>query len=110
MSQGTPSLVIVGAFVAGAALGWFGRAWWDGSTVDAADATKQAQATVNASVRSASRIEQAGKRAAESGRTARKAIEVQHVDEACPPGLGAVSASAADRLRSEFADATSYPP
>lgn len=102
MSAGTPSLVIIAAFVAGAGIGWLGRAWWDGSTISAIDATNQTQLAVNASVKSAGQIERASTIADNSRASARKAIEVRYVDRECPPGVGAVSDDAAKRLRAAF--------
>ena len=107
MSAGTPSLVIIGAFVAGLGIGWGARAYYDGSTISAVDATGRAQSAVDASVKSAAQIERAASVADNSRQLARKAIEVRYVDRACPPGTGAVSDSAAERLRAAFSAAGS---
>lgn len=111
MSAGTPSLVIIGAFVAGLGIGWGARAYYDGSTISAVDATGRAQSAVNASVKSAAQIERAASVADNSRANARKSIEVRYVDRACPPGVGAVSDDVGKRLRDAFkAEAGSDPP
>jgi len=111
MSAGTPSLVIIGAFVAGLGIGWGARAYYDGSTISAVDATGRAQSAVDASVKSAAQIERAASVADNSRQLARKAIEVRYVDRACPPGTGAVSDDLSQRLRDAFkAEAGSDPP
>lgn len=110
MSTGTPSVVIIGAFVAGVGIGWFGRAWWDGSAISATDATEQTQSAVNASVKSAAQIERAASVADNSRASARKAIEVQNVDAKCPPGVGAVSGSVNKRLHAVFSEAGASDP
>lgn len=110
MSTGTPSLVIIGAFIAGLGIGWGGRAWWDGSTVSATDANKQTQSTVNATVKSAGQIERAASIADNSRASARRSIEVRYVDRACPPGVGAVSDDVGKRLHAVFSEAGSGDP
>lgn len=59
MSTGTPSLVIIGAFLAGAGLGWLVRSHYDGSTISAPKAQESTQAAVNQSAKAASQIERA---------------------------------------------------
>ena len=102
MSAGTPSLVIIGAFLAGAGLGWIGRSQWDGSIVSAPDAQKSTQAAVNQSAKAANKIERATFVADAARHAASKSIEVSNVDRTCPPGLGPVSDDAAKQLRAAF--------
>lgn len=106
MSTGTPSLVIIGAFLAGAGLGWIGRSQWDGSTVSAPDAQKSTQTAVNQSARAANKIERAQSVADAARHAASKSVEVSNVDRTCPPGLGPVSDDAADKLRAAFGTQT----
>lgn len=102
MSTGTPSLVIIGAFLAGAAVSWAVRGWWDGSTISAEDAQESAQAAIDQAIKSASKIERAQSVADAARRAASKSIEVQNVDKTCPPGAGAVSDDLTNELRAAF--------
>lgn len=110
MSTGTPSLVIIGAFLAGAAVSWAVRGWWDGSTVSAPDAQKSTQAAVNQSAKAASQIERAQSVADAARHAASKSVEVSNVDRTCPPGLGPVSDDAAKQLRAAFGTQTGADP
>lgn len=103
MSQGTPSLVIIGAFVAGATCAWFGRGYYDGATISTATATQQTQAAVTASAAKAQTITDAKRQSTGAGKRASESLASAHVDTSCPPGLGPVSRGLSDELRAAFA-------
>ena len=103
MSQGTPSLVIIGAFIAGATCAWFARGWWDGATISTATATQQTQAAVTASAVKSQAITDAKRQSTGAGKRASESLASAHVDTSCPPGLGPVSPSLSAELRSAFA-------
>ncbi len=88
-------LVIVLAFAAG----WFGRAWWDHSTISTADASAQAQDQVIVAAGETVRIVDAERRTAEASERVRYITRTVEVAPECPPGRGAVSAELADELR-----------
>lgn len=106
MTQGTPSLVIIGAFLAGATCAWFGRGYYDGATISTATATNQTQAVVTASAAKAQTITDAQRSSKGAGKRASESLASTHVDASCPPGVGAVSPALASELRAAFAPAS----
>jgi len=106
VSQGTPSLVIIGAFLAGATCAWFGRGYYDNAIVSTDTATKQTQEAVNSSTAKAQTITDAKRQSAGASKRASDSLALAHVDASCPPGVGAVSPALAGELRSAFAPAS----
>ena len=83
----------------GLALGWFGRGWWDGSTITAATASAQAQDAVTVGAGDTVRIVDASRQTADAAERVRIITRTVEVAPECPPGRGAVSAELADELR-----------
>lgn len=94
----TIALIAVAVF----ACGWFGRGWWDGSSVSVGDAAKDSQQFVTAATQATSRIESAEGKANTQRERTRARIEHAEADKSCPPGLGAVSSDMEQRLRDAF--------
>lgn len=92
------ALVLAMAF----ACGWFGRGWWDGSTVSTETAASQAQDFVSAAAESTTRIDRAEGNAQAQRERTRERIKYVEVDKGCPPGTGAVSGDMRDRLFRAF--------
>ena len=98
--------VITIGIVLGLAVGWFGRGWWDGSSVSIGDAAKDSQQFVTAATKASERITAAaGKASTQRERTRARTENVEAVTS-CPPGLGAVSPDVERRLRLAFGDAS----
>lgn len=103
MSELARGWVITIGIVLGLAVGWFGRGEWDGTTMSAKDATKDAQEFADGAVKKNQQIVSAEGKAADSRARTKTVIEKVYVDRACPPGTGAVSDDRAERLRVSFA-------
>ena len=88
--------------VVGAAAGWEGRGWWDGSTQTTATATKSANKAVKREVKADREIVTAEAKTATAITSAEASIANTTVDPSCPPGRGRVSGPVADKLRLEF--------
>lgn len=86
-------------FVAWFAVGWFGRSWYDGSTVSTLDAATDAQDQVIVAAGETVRIVDASRQTADAAERVRYITRTVEVAPECPPGRGAVSADLADELR-----------
>lgn len=105
MSELARGWVITIGIVLGLAVGWFGRGWWDGSSVSIGDAAKDSQQFVTAGAKATERItESAGKANTQRERTRARTEHVEAITS-CPPGLGAVSPDVEQRLRLAFGEA-----
>jgi hypothetical protein len=99
--------VITIGIVLGLFVGWFGRGWWDGSSIKLGDAAKESQQFVTAGAKATERIaESTGKASTQRERTRARTEHVEAVTS-CPPGLGAVSPDVDRRLRDAFGQASS---
>lgn len=94
--------VITLGIVLGLAVGWFGRGWWDGSSVKLADAAKESQQFVVAATQATTRIQSAEGKANVQRERTRARIDRDESDKSCPPGAGPVSADMERRLRDAF--------
>ena len=107
MSELARGWVITIGIVLGLAVGWFGRGWWDGSSVSIGEAAKDSQQFVTAGAKAAERIaESTGKANTQRERTRARTEHVEAVTS-CPPGLGAVSPDVERRLQDAFGKAAS---
>jgi len=87
------------------ASGWFGRGYWDGSTISADKAQAQAQDFVTAGTQAAIAIESAEGKAEQARVITRERTKYVEVKGDCPAGLGAVSDDMRDRLHAAFGEA-----
>lgn len=94
--------VITIGIVLGLAVGWFGRGWWDGSSVSIGDAAKDSQQFVTAATQATTRIQSAEGKANVQRERTRARIDRDESDKSCPPGLGPVSPDMEQRLRAAF--------
>lgn len=100
MSSRVPDmLMLAGAVLAGAVIGWFGRGYVDGSDVSVGDAAETAQAQVNIGEKAAVKIHEARQTAAQAAEEAQLEAKKKNVDATVAPGVGPVSQHLADRLR-----------
>lgn len=86
-------------FLAWFSIGWFGRSWYDGSTISTADSAADAQDQVIVAAGETVRIVDAERSTAEASERVRYITRTVEVAPECPPGRGAVSAELADELR-----------
>lgn len=100
MAAGTSTVIVcAGAFFAGVALGWFGRAHYDGSVVSVQDAAQQSQQAVDAGAAAAGAIEAARTETETAVERVRVVTRTVEVAGSCPPGAGPVSDGFAAELR-----------
>lgn len=102
MSEFARFATIVLIAVALFACGWFGRGWWDGSSINIGDSAKQSQNFVNAATKATTAIVSAENKATTQRERTRARIEHVESVATCPPGLGAVSPDMEQRLRAAF--------
>jgi len=102
MSEAARALVAILGAVAMFACGWFGRGWWDGSSVSIGDAAKDSQQFVTAATQATTRIQSAEGKANVQRERTRARIDRDESDKSCPPGLGPVSPDMEQRLRAAF--------
>lgn len=96
----TIALIAVAVF----ACGWFGRGWWDGSTISAAQSQTQAQDFVTAGTQAAIAIESSEGKAEAARVITRERTKYVEVKGDCPAGLGAVSDDVRKRLHVAFGE------
>ena len=104
MSELARTLIAVLGIVLGIALGWFGRGWYDGSTISAADSQMQAQDFVTAGTEAAIKIESSEGKAEAARVITRERTKYVEVKGECPAGLGAVSGDMRKRLHVAFGE------
>ena len=104
MSESARALVAVLGLVLAFSVGWFGRGYWDGSTISAAQSQSQAQDFVTAGTRAAIAIESAEGKAEAARVITRERIKYVEVAGNCPAGLGAVSDDMRNRLSVAFGE------
>ena len=107
MSESARAMVAMLIATAMFACGWFGRAWWDGSSVTVADSAKDSQQFVTAGAKATERIQDAAGKARTQQERTRARTEHVEATTSCPPGLGAVSPDVERRLRDAFGQAAS---
>lgn len=91
--------IILLACASGAAIGWFSRGWYDGSTISVKDATVQSQDFVDAGVKSAEIVDQGREDVAAAQERVTVIIREVPVDADCEPGAGPVSPEWESQLR-----------
>lgn len=100
MAAGTSTvLMCAGAFVAGLAIGWFGRGHFDGSYVPVGTAAQQSQQAVDVGVEAAAAIQTARTETETATERVRVVTRTVEVAGSCPPGAGPVSDGFAAELR-----------
>ena len=104
MSESARALVALLGMVLAFAVGWFGRGYYDGSTISTAQSQSQAQDFVTAGTEAAIKIESAEGKAEEQRVVTRDRIKYVEVKGDCPAGLGAVSDDVRKRLQLAFGE------
>lgn len=104
MSESARALVTLLGMVLAFAVGWFGRGYWDGSTISAAQSQSQAQDFVTAGTAAAIKIESAEGKAEQARVITRERVRYVEVKGDCPAGLGAVSDDVRKRLQLAFGE------
>ena len=104
MSELARALIAVLGLVLGVASGWFGRGWYDGSTISAADSQTQAQDFVTAGTEAAIKIKSSEGKAEAARVVTRERVKYVEVKGDCPAGLGAVSDDVRKRLQLAFGE------
>jgi hypothetical protein len=104
VSELARALIGVLGIVLGVAFGWFGRGWYDGSTISTADSQAQSQEFVTAGTQAAIAIESAEGKAEAARVVVRERTRYVEVKGDCPAGLGAVSDDVRKRLQLAFGE------
>lgn len=105
VSELARALIAVLGLVLAFAVGWFGRGYWDGSSIGIGDAAKDSQQFVTAGAKATERITAAAGNANTQRERTRARTEHVEAVTSCPPGLGAVSPDVERRLRDAFGQA-----
>ncbi len=104
MSEAARALVAMLGLVLAFAVGWFGRGYYDGSTISAAQSQAQAQDFVTAGTEAAIKIESSEGKAEGQRVVTRERIKYVEVAGNCPAGRGAVSDDMRKRLHLAFGE------